>query len=104
MKGFPKTVNNKYDIENLLLGYPVETKAYLQRILDNKDQWLMVSKLEDTDAGITDATHKIEELTDEADVVTERYQYELKEDPDGELYRMGYSGAGEVEALLMEVL
>jgi hypothetical protein len=33
-------------------------------------------------------------------VVTERYQYELMEDTNGELYRLGYTNAGEVEALV----
>ena len=101
MKGFPRNINNKQDITNLMAEYPTEAKAYLQTVLDNKDQWLMTSKLEADDAGITDATHKVEELTDENDVVTERYQYELMEDPNGELYRLGYANAGEVEGVII---
>ena len=100
MNGFPRTINNKNDITNLMGEFEVETKAYLQNILDNKDQWLMTSKLEDSDAGTTDDTHKVEELTDDDDVVTERYQYEFMEDSNGELYRLGYANAGEVEALV----
>ena len=100
MKGFPKTINNKQDITNLMAEYPTEAKAYLQTVLDEKDQWLMTSKLEADDAGTTDTTHKVEELTDENDVVTERYQYEFMEDINGELYRLGYANAGEVEALV----
>jgi len=100
MKGFPRTINNKHDITNLMGEFEVETKAYLQNILDSKDQWLMTSKLEDSDAGTTDDTHKVEELTDDDDVVTERYQYELMEDTNGELYRLGYANAGEVESLV----
>ena len=101
MKGFPKTINNKQDITNLMAEYPTEAKAYLQTVLDEKDQWLMTSKLEADDAGTTDTTHKVEELTDENDVVTERYQYELMEDPNGELYRLGYANAGEVEGVII---
>jgi len=100
MKNFPRHINNKHDITHLLVDYPEETKAYLQNVLDNKDQWLMTSKLEDGDAGITDDTHKVEEVTDQDDVVTERYQYEFMEDTNGELYRLGYVNAGEVEALV----
>ena len=99
MKGFPRTINNKHDITNLMAEFEVETKAYLQNVLDNKDQWLMTSKLEDGVAGVTDTTHKVEELKDD-DVVTERYQYEFMEDANGELYRLGYANAGEVEALV----
>ena len=100
MKGFPRNINNKQDITNLMAEYTTEAKAYLQTVLDNKDQWLMTSKLEADDAGTTDTTHKVEELTDENDVVTERYQYEFMEDINGELYRLGYANAGEVEALV----
>jgi succinyl-CoA synthetase beta subunit len=100
MRNFPNTINNKQDITNLMAEYPVETKAYLQIVLDTKDQWLMTSKLATGDVGITDATHKVEELTDESDVVSERYQYEFMEDPNGELYRLGYSNAAEVESIL----
>ena len=100
MKNFPRHINNKHDITHLMGEFEAETKAYLQNVLDNKDQWLMTSKLEDGDAGITDDTHKVEEVTDQDDVVTERYQYEFMEDTNGELYRLGYVNAGEVEALV----
>jgi hypothetical protein len=98
MKGFPRSINNKNDIANLMGDFETETKAYLQTVLDNKDQWLMTSKLADGDAGITDDTHKVEEVTDQDDVVTERYQYEFMEDPNGELYRLGYANVAELES------
>ena len=101
MKGFPRNINNKNDIANLMGEFEVETKAYLQTVLDNKDQWLMTSKLEADDAGTTDDNHKVEELTDDDDVVTERYQYEFMEDTNGELYRLGYANAGEVEGVII---
>jgi hypothetical protein len=83
--------------------FETETKAYLQNILDNKDQWLMTSKLADGDVGITDNTHKVEEVKDMfEDVVTERYQYELREDPNGELYRLGYANSAEVESIIAD--
>ena len=102
MNGFPRTINNKNDITYLLGEFETKTKVYLQNILDNKDQWLMTSKLEDGDAGITDNTHTVEENTDDDNGVLERYQYEFMEDANGELYRLGYANAGEVEALVTE--
>ena len=101
MNGFPRNINNKNDIANLMGDFETETKAYLQNILDSKDQWLMTSKLKADDAGITDDTHKVEEVTDQDDVVTERYQYEFMEDSNGELYRLGYANAGEVEGVII---
>jgi hypothetical protein len=100
MRNFPRTINNKHDITNLMGDYPVETKAYLQTVLDIKDQWLMTSKLDAGDAGVTDDTHKVEEVTNQDDVVTERYQYQYLEDPNSELYRLGYASAAEVTDLL----
>ena len=99
MKNFPRTINNKNDINNLLANYPVETKAYLQQLLDTTDVWLMTSKLADGDNGVTDDTHKVEEIKDDADVVAERYQYEFMEDPNCELYRLGFESKAEAEAL-----
>ena len=92
MKGFPKYINSKQDVLNLLVEYPSETKQYLQELLDTKDAWLMAGKLETGEAGITDKTHKVVETKDqETDEVKERYQYEFKEDPNGTIYRLGFT-------------
>lgn len=111
MNGFPRTINNKHDIANLMPYYEIETKAYLQNAFDNKDQWLLMAKLDISDTGISDDTHKVEFIyeQDEAtgkdtEVIAEKYQYEFLEDTTGEIYRLGYANSGEVEALLMSVV
>lgn len=92
MKGFPKYINSKQDVLNLLVEYPSETKQYLQELLDTKDAWLMAGKLVTGETGITDKTHKVVETKDqETDEVKERYQYEFKEDPNGTIYRLGFT-------------
>ena len=100
MKNFPRTINNKADITHLMSEMPTETNNMLQGLLDSKDVWLMTNKLEDGDAGVEDATHKVESVKDQDDVVTERYQYEFMEDPQGEIFRLGFASSSEVAALL----
>lgn len=92
MKGFPKQLNSYEDILNLQSSHPEELKTYLQDILNNKDQWLMVSKLELTDEGVTSDTFKVVENTDTiTKEVTEKYQYEFKEDPNCYIFRLGFT-------------
>jgi len=103
MKSFPKTVNNRDDLNNCRSEFPRKTKEFLQDILDFKDLWIMTGKLADGDAGITDAAHKVEEVKDmETGVVTERYQYELMEDPseNGPIKRFGFADGAEMRAYM----
>lgn len=100
MRGYPKTWNTKQDVLLGLKHWPEETKAALQTLLDNKDEWLIVKKLSDGETGTEDATRRVREVTDEDGTVVERYQEEYAEDPNGRIYRLGFSGPDEVQALL----
>jgi len=100
MKGFPRTINTKQDVLNLIDDYPEQTKSFLQKLVDSKMAWVPTSKLADGDAGTTDSTHKVDELTNENDVVTSRTQCELVEDTNGPIFRMGFASVAEAEALI----
>ncbi len=92
MKGFPKYLNTKFDVEFCLANFPDDAKAFLTKKITEVSQWLLVGKLAEGDAGITDDTHKIvenKEMT--TGEITERYQYEFKDDPNCELFRLGFS-------------
>lgn len=89
MKGFPKHINCAQDVQNLLALYPDQTKAAVQKMLDERQGWIMTGKLEAEEAGLTDDTHEVRDITDEAGNVTERYQYEYMDDPGCELFRIG---------------
>ena len=92
MKGFPKHLNTRYDVEYCLQNYPEDTKAWLAQKLTEIKQWLVAGKLADGDVGVTNKTHKVVEVKDrESDKVTERYQYEYKDDPNCELFRLGFT-------------
>jgi hypothetical protein len=100
MRGFLKHLNTRYDVEYCLEHYPAETKTFLVQKLAEVKQWLVTGKLADGDIGRTDKTHKVVEVKDrENDKVTERYQYEYKDDPNCELFRLGYT-AKEAEKII----
>lgn len=91
MVGFPKKLNSKFDYEFIRENFPREQwQEAFQALLNDRMQWYNVGKLESPDKGITDATHKVIENPDQGDQQTEYYQYELREDPDCQLYRLGF--------------
>lgn len=100
MRGFSNWWNTKQDVLVSLEMFPVETKEKLQSIYDSKDQWLLVKKLEENEEGIEDDSHKVISVTNDEDVVVERYQYEFKEDPNGTIFRLGFASSAEVGVLL----
>lgn len=102
MKGFPKHLNTRFDVEYCLEHYPVETKALLTQKLPEVKQWQVTGKLKDGETGKTTKTHKVVEVQDTiTKEVKERYQYEYKDDPNCELFRLGYT-VKEVEDILAE--
>jgi len=64
MKGFPSHINDKQDIYNLLPDYPEETKAELQVMLDHVHIWQRGGKLEASEEGIEDDTHRVDAVTE----------------------------------------
>ena len=83
MRGFPKHFNSKQDVLNTLALFPDETKAYCQTLLDNRKLWVQV---EYTVPGVEDETHHVR--TDEAGNV---YQMEYRDDPNGDIQRLGFT-------------
>lgn len=46
MKGFPKHINSKRDVDNLLRDYPEKTKAWLKKHMESREGWHTVRKVE----------------------------------------------------------
>lgn len=100
MRGFPKHLNTRYDVEYCLEHYPEETKAFLKQKLAEVKSWQMTGKLKDGETGKTSDAHKVVEVKAQAgEEVKERYQYEYKDDPNCELFRLGLTVA-EAEKML----
>jgi hypothetical protein len=94
MRDFPKHINTRLDVEILLDIYPEETKSFLQKCLEESENWINPIKLGDGDSGIEDATHCVR-----IDENGERYQLTWGFDPGCKLARLGISVA-EAEAMI----
>lgn len=92
MVGFPKRLNSKFDYEFVRENFPREQwQQAFQGLLDDRMQWYNTGKLDSLDKGITDATHKVIENAGQDGQQAEYYQYELREDPDCQLFRLGFT-------------
>jgi len=91
MRGFPKFLNSKQDVMNALELFPEQTKAYIQSLLDTRKLWVQV---EYTAPGVEDETHYLR--TDEAG---NTYQMEYRDDPNGDIPRLGFT-VEELEAMI----
>lgn len=93
MRGFPKTISTKIDVQNLFQLYPDETREYLQKLLDTRFVWRSTGKIAEGTAGVQDATHRI--MRTESGLE----QFELVEDENAKIFRLGFT-VSEVEEML----
>ena len=99
MQGYPKHLNTKADYYYVKEHFPKEMWAKdWQALLDSRKNWFFVEDLPNKESGIEDATHKVVESDDMEGNITYS-QYELKDDENATLYRLGFT-VEEVEAAL----
>lgn len=101
MQGFPKMINSRQDVINLL-GRPEhagQLRAKLQELIDSRFAWVVVGELQEGEAGLEDSNHRIQ--AEEKEGQTTRIQMELVEDPVAHIFRMGFT-VTEVKALIEE--
>jgi len=102
MNGYPKHINSKEDIMNIITDYPIETKKFLEGLVESSSDWLVQSELKDSEVGIEDSTHKVvENKTD--DVVISRYQFEYREDSNAYLFKLGFTSLQEVKDMIKAI-
>ena len=90
MVGFPKFLNSKFDYEFVRDNFPPEQwKPRFRELLDERMQWYNTGKLANSTDGVTDDTHKV--ITETAEGKTTHYQFELLENPDCRLHKLGYT-------------
>lgn len=103
MKGLPKTLNSKQDYlyarDNLPADY---WRPEFQHLLDSRFCWYFVENLPIGKEGINDDTHKVVENHGIGEQEETIYaQYELRENPNAKIFRIGFTVA-EVEEILAE--
>ena len=101
MKGKPKHLNSKEDYLYAREHYEESFwRPQFQALLDGRWCWYYVSDLESAEAGVTDDTHKVVEMTNSGESGETKYaQYELRENPTAKIFRIGFT-VEEVEALM----
>jgi hypothetical protein len=87
MRNFPKWINTAEDVNNCLAEYPVETKAFLQGLLDNRFMW-QSAVLPQGDAGVNDQTHMVVQQPGQ-DGAIQNIQLTQAEDPNARLFQLG---------------
>lgn len=97
MRGFPKYINTRADLENLKGDFPDETRAFMQDIYDHRMQWIITGKLDVDEPGVNiDNEFKVVENDNtEHGGGVERYQYKFMEDPNGTIFRLGFASSDE---------
>ena len=91
MIGYPKWINTKQDLLNVLADFPNDPRniSFLQSLLDERFAWFPC------DECIADDTHKVVEATE---MMPASY-YEWRDNPTARIYQMGVT-VGEIEAML----
>ncbi len=98
MVGYPKTLSTKEDYLYVKDNFPYTFwKKDFQSLLDTVNEWYNLGEIE-KDKGVTDNTHKVVEDTEN----NKYYQYELKENKDCKLNRLGFT-ADEVNTILNSI-
>lgn len=100
MQGTPKHLNTKEDYEYIRAHFAPEVwRPRFEALLDEQKQWFNTGPLADGDEGQTDGTRKIVEDQGMTGGPPVRYQFELRDDPNCLMLRLGYS-AQEIKAVL----
>lgn len=87
MRGVPKWFNTIEDVQNSMEADKAVTKAELQKLLDARMVWFPVGKA--IAPGITSATAKVVPMKDEESGEEYLMQYELREDENAWMFRIG---------------
>ncbi len=92
MRGAAKHFNTAADVENSLKVDREGTKARLRALLAGRLMWADAGPLPEGAEGVTDATHKVLDVGESEggeNQVTRPHQFELREDPNAWMFRLG---------------
>lgn len=90
MRGFPKHIATKEDLDVCLQEFPDQTKEWMGKKEEERQQWFPAETL-DKSEGVTDETHKVVEQVADLKAPAQKIQMVLLEDPANPLVRLGIS-------------
>ncbi len=93
MIGYPKHLNSRQDVENLLQmpEYAAKVRETLQQLVAARFAWVNAGELAADDPGVEDDTHKV--LSEEQGGLQGRCQMVLVEDSQALLFRLNLTVA-----------
>ena len=104
MRGIPTIFGTRDDVYNGMKEDASATKKRLQGLLDARWIWAPTMVIAEGEEGIEDDTHNLvhQEVRDDetGEVSIEVWQYELQEDPNAWVFRLGFTvdeGQGLIE-------
>ena len=87
-----KWLNTRADYEYVRANYPEEIwRPRFQILLDEREQWINIGKLNQKANGVTIANQKKIITSKRNDSIEEYYQYEFKIDPNSKMKRLGFT-------------
>ena len=100
MRGFPKTIGSKQDVENLLAMPEMasQARAKLNELEGGSQVWVPVKELGKAEAGVTSDSQKVV-IQKTEDGQEKRLQMELKDDPQAPFIRLGLAALKPVEPI-----
>ena len=94
MRGFPESFATKQDYLNGIATYPEKTKAELRRLIAGRFEFVQTGVLAEGEEGVEDESHKVlitQETDSEGRTFEKRVQFELREDANARLFRLGFT-------------
>jgi len=92
MRGYPKHINTRRDLDVAMSIDAERTRAMLRRALDAREGWRTVAPLASESDGITDDTHRVVDQGDE-ETGPQWYQQEWGPLPGNMIDRLGLTVA-----------
>lgn len=94
MRGLPKVFGTEQDVINAMAEDVTGAKAMLRQLLAGRLSWFAARKLEDGEKGLEDDTHRVITqgggmVVDGKEIPEERWQHELREDPNAFMFKVG---------------
>lgn len=100
MVGFPKHLNTKEDYIYVKENFPeAQWKPCWESLIPDSKRAFFVGNLKDRASGVEDDTHYIVESKEQDGDEVTYTQYEIKDDPSSDFFRLGFTKK-EIEAAL----
>ncbi|SFL93462.1 hypothetical protein [Halanaerobium salsuginis] len=102
MRGFPKVLNSRQDYENIIsdFGYTAKVKRAYEGLLNTAEKYEFDKELA-AESDRTGPAPEYKVMTQEEEGTEKIVQYKLVNNPDGKIFKLGFT-IGEVEEVIAQ--